>query len=183
MKKICTNILIISLICALLSMIICFITLKFNKFDYPGFELSNRVLNEVNSSPDAPGSGEYLMIAGSMAFGLDVIGVLGVMLVYAFILFIAPLVAEFLTILFILIARLVQIGDVKKSKNTASKVLIYIGIVFQALLSIWFLISIFMKLEVYNILLIINCILNIICIIFILKKLNSYKDEPEEVNE
>ncbi len=165
MKKNLTKLTIISIVCGIVSIMLCYFTIKY--ISSPSFEESyEEVVNEIG---DDSGVGKLIgiPIAGVAKLGIVILGV--------FILLI-PSAIIFIIILLQIIARLMQIGNEKKWKNTTSKILTYISMVIQIFLSIILLFYIFSNLKVNKVLLIIAFIINVICIItFIieLKKIRS----------
>ena len=180
MKRMCSKILLVTFLCSLLTLLICFLTIKFDTIDYQGFELSKKVLEDVNKSDGAPGSGEYLLIAGTLSFSADIIGILGLAIFYGFILFLIPLALIGLVLLFDLIARLVQLGEPKSSKNTASIVLLIIAIVIHFVLILEFIVSLSIGFKILHIVFpIINILINLACIIYSIYMIHSFKKENQ----
>jgi len=176
MKKTITRILIVSIICTILTAILCILACKYNRIIYPGFKLSKEVVNGVNQMDGGPGAGEYLLIVGSVTLVADTLGNVGIVLLYGIIGIVIPFVILFLILVFNCIARLVQIGAEKKSKNKSSKTLTWIAIVLNIVLCIWLLlISMLGKLNI--IFMILNILLNIGCTTFYIKSLNRVDNE------
>ena len=163
MKKNLTKLAIISIVCGIVLIMLCYFSIKYT----PSFgQVYDEVVNELGSDS---GVGELI--------GLPISAVteMGIVIVYGFILLI-PSAMIFIIILLQIIARLMQLGNEKNWKNITSKILTYISMVIQIFLSIILLFYIFSNLKVNKILLMIAFIINVICIItFIieLKKIRS----------
>lgn len=101
------------------------------KESYNIFENGNSYINEViGSETDNPGAGWYLLFAGGTSTLVDIaseIVVLIIILIISSIILLLITISQF-------IARLSQIGNEKKWKNSTSKIFIYITIVLQVLL-------------------------------------------------
>lgn len=167
MKKVYTRLLLISIICAIISLLLCFISIKTENFD---FSLTESVVDEVNEmESDNPGGGWYFLFAGGSAMMLDfAIGFFAI-----FFVFFVPAILYFIIVLSQIISRIVQIGENKKWKNITSKVFTYISVIFQVILCIILLICISSNFALNKILLSVVLILNIVCVILSFRELRQ----------
>lgn len=167
MKRNFTKLLIISIICAIITFSCCFFSNKY--MDYNFFSITEGIVNDVNQmESDNPGAGWYLLIFG----GGSLITEFGIVLLYFIFVIVIPGFILFIIMASQGIARLVQIGNEQKWKNTTSKVFTYISLVLLILfcLELLFVISI-----LKNILLLIALILSIVCVVLFIKELKEMK--------
>lgn len=167
MKKILNKILIISIICGVLSGVICWIAMtKDYKYD---FKATKKVEEEVEmmKGSEFPGTGEYALIGGSTAAFLDFMCLLGA-------LFFGLLIPGFILLLIIIlqsVARLIQIGKEKNYKNKVSKVCTVISIVSEMCLC-----YLIIKINIFSLelrLFIFVLIPNAICLIIYINELEK----------
>lgn len=175
MKKILNKLLIISIICAIISFILCFFSARSNDFD---FTTTKGVINEVNEmGSDNPGAGWYLLFAGGTAATIDFAMAISIMIFTLII----PGFLLFMIVVSQSIARLIQIGTEKKWKNTTSKVFTYISIVLQVLVCLSLLFNILSNLIVNKMLLVIALVLDIVCVVLFIKELSKIKKNNTEI--
>lgn len=175
MKKILNKLLIISIICAIISFILCFFPARSNDFD---FTTTKGVINEVNEmGSDNPGAGWYLLFAGGTAVTIDFAMAISIMIFTLII----PGFLLFMIVVSQSIARLIQIGTEKKWKNTTSKVFTYISIVLQVLVCLSLLFNILSNLIVNKMLLVIALVLDIVCVVLFIKELSKIKKNNTEI--
>ncbi len=170
MKKSLIKLAIISIICGIISIMICYFSIKYA----PSFgQVYDEVVNELESDS---GVGELI--------GLPISAVteMGIIIVYGFILLIPSAILFIITILQIIVG-LIQIGNEKSWKNTTSKILTYISMAIQIFLSIILLFYIFSNLKANKILLMIAFIINIICIITFIIELKKMKSLTTKVSK
>ena len=96
------------------------------------------IFGDMTSSIEStnPGAGEYLLLTLFVS-GLTFVGELGLLIVILFLFLIVPVISSILFLLLSIIARLFQIGEEKKWKEITTKVIIYISMSLEALLSIY----------------------------------------------
>lgn len=165
MKKSYTKLLIIAVICLIVTCVFSSLAIEVD------FNYTKQVGEEVNKMGiDNPASGWYLIIGGGTALLAD----FTILLVYIMILGI-PILTLFIIVISQLIARLVQIGEEKKGKNTTSKVFTIISIVLQIILCTYQLFIIICEFEVNKILLSLALILNITSVVLVIKELRKMK--------
>ena len=130
MKTITTKLLILTIICTILSLLLCFFSLMYHQ---SGFGLTKKVANQVEESRQegTPGTGEYLVLAGGAAVIADV----ATAIMYVTILLVVPSFILFIMLILQLIARLLQIGERQAKKENASRVLSYISMALQITLA------------------------------------------------
>ena len=166
MKKSYTKLLIIAIICLIGTCIFSSLAMQVE------FSYTKQVGEEFNQmGTDNPGSGWYLLIGGGTALLAD----LAIALAYIMILGI-PVLILFFILISQLIARLVQIGEEKKWKNTTSKVFTIISIVLQIILCTYQLFIIICEFEINKILLSLSLILNITSVVLFIKELRKMKN-------
>lgn len=165
MKKSYTKLLIIAIICLIGTCIFSSLAMQVE------FAYTKQVGEEFNEmGTDNPGSGWYLLIGGGTALLAD----FAITLAYIIILGI-PVLILFLIMILQLIARLLQIGEEKKGKNTTSKVFTIISIVLQITLCTYQLFIITCQFEMNKILLSLACVLNITSVVLFIKELRKMK--------
>ena len=173
MKRNFTKLLIVSIICAIITIIFCFISLKY--MDINPFTTTKGVIEEViQMESDNPGGGWYLIFAGGTALLTD----FGIMLVYLIFVIAIPAFILFLVIVLQGAARLFQIGSEQKWKNITSKVLTYISMTFLILLCLELLSMIF---ALNNILLAIALISSIVFVVLFIKELKVMKKNTVDI--
>lgn len=91
---------------------------------------------------DTPGGGELILISAVIS-GMTFLGELTLVIIIIVMFLVIPIVVNLLTLIISLIARLFQIGESKNWKNMTTKVLLYVSIVLQGLLSIYILVLCF----------------------------------------
>lgn len=165
MKKSYTKLLIISGLCLIGTFALCSLAMQI-EFTYT--ERVGQELNEMGTGN--PSSGWYMLIGGGTAVLADFAKVL----VYVIILGI-PILTLFIILVSQIIARLVQIGEEKKGKNTASEVFTIISIVLQTILSTYLLLIIICEFKINKILLSLELILNIVSVVLFIKELRKIK--------
>ena len=166
MKRIFNKLLVISLVCSILSVLLCIISI--GNFDSYTLDAIDEMQSN-NNTDDVSGYANLMKVSLSMF--LDVGGILGyfifVVLIPGLILFVIVILQAF--------ARLFQIGNEKKWKNIVSRILSYISIFFQVLVCIVLILDFFRSLSVNKILLIVVFILNIISIVMFFYELSNIK--------
>lgn len=176
MKKAYTKALIFSLLCAIITIFLCFIAFKYHT-NFNIFSATEKVVNETKNGN--PGDGEYFLIAG----GLSVIGGIGALLVLFILIFLLPGIMSFAIFILQAISRLVQIGSENKCKNITCKVFTYISIILEIVLCIDIFIVIISTYISNKFSLIIVLLVNILCIIFYFKGvLFPKKATPGNIN-
>ncbi len=171
MKKSYTKLLIITIVCAIAILVLCILAIKYNN-TYQPFAATEQVINEVKEAgSDTPGAGEYLLIAGGTSLAVDFATVLAITIFTIAI----PGFLMFIILISQLIARLVQIGEEKKGKNTTSKVFTIISIVLQIILCTYQLFIIICEFEINKILLSLTLILNITSVVLYIIELKKIK--------
>lgn len=178
MKKSYTKLLIIAIICLIGTCIFSSLAMQI-EFAYT--EQVGEELNEMGTGN--PGSGWYLLIGGGTALLAD----FAIALAYIIILGI-PLLILFFILISQIIARLVQIGEEKKGKNTTSKVFTIVSIVLQIILCTYLLFIIICEFEINKILLALVLALNITSVVLFIRELKKMKklnanDEIEVIEE
>lgn len=175
MKKIYNKLLIISIICAIISFILCFFSAISNDFE---FTTTKGVVNEVNEmGSDNPGAGWYLLIGGGTAAMVDIAAGIANLIIIILI----PSFMLFLIMISQCIARLVQIGQQKKWKDITSKIITYISIVLQIILCLLLIFNLLSNLSFNRILLFLALILNIACLVLSIKELAKIKQINAEI--
>lgn len=174
MKKSLLKLLIITILCAITTFLLCYCSYKYSFISFP---TTKQVINSVNESSNSSGAGWYLLFAGGTAVTLDFLMDLSIM-IFTIIL---PGVLLFIMIASQGIARLIQIGTEKKWKNITSKVFTYISIFLQALVCLLLILNILSDLSVNKILLAIALVINIVCVIIFIKELSTIKKYKIEV--
>lgn len=165
MKKSYTKLLIIAIICLILTYVFFSLVMKI-EFTYT--EQVGEQLNEMGT--DNPGAGWFLLFGGGTALAADFLTALA----YVIILGIPLLILFFISISQI-IARLVQIGEEKKGKNTTSKVFTIVSIVLQIVLCTYLLFIIICEFKINKILLSLALILNVSSVVLFIKELRKMK--------
>ena len=161
MKKSLTKLAIISIVCGIVLIMLCYFSIKYK----PSFgQVYDEVVNELGSD-----SG----VVGLIGLPISAVTEMGIVIVFGFILLI-PSAMIFIIILLQIIARLMQIGNEKNWKNITSKVLTYISMAIQIFLCIILLFYI-VNFRVNKILLTIAFIINIICIITFIMELKKIR--------
>lgn len=165
MKRKYTYLLIASIVCAILTVLLCYITLKYCMKIEP-FGTTNKVYNEVQQAgSNTPGAGEYLLIAGGVSLIADFAALF---LLFCFIMLLPACMAAIISILQI-VCRLIQIGEEKKWKNKTAKIMTYITGSIHILLSLLMLFLMFGNFIFNRIPLLIAFIANVLSAIFHLK--------------
>lgn len=173
MKRNFTKLLIISIICAIITIFFCFISIKY--IDYHPFSTTEGVINEViQKGSGYPGAGWYLLFAGGTALFID----FGFMLTCLAFVILIPAFIWFLVIVLQGIARLMQIGIEKKWKNTTSKVLTYISMSILILLCLELVYMIFV---LNNMLLVIALFSSIVGVVLFIKELKVMKTHVVDI--
>ena len=162
MKKSYTKLLIIAIICLLATYLLSILSIRFI------FVFTEEVKETVEQMNGAPGTGEYLIFGGGIAIVSDI----ALAFAHAIMLGIAFFML-FLIIVSQSIARLVQIGNEKKWKNTTSKVFTTISIVFQVFVCIYLLFLMISDLMINKILFALVLILNIVSAVLFIKELRK----------
>lgn len=177
MKKIFNKLLIITMVCAIISYILCFSSAINNDFDFTN---TKGVVNEVNEmGSDNPGAGWYLLMAGGTAAILDVTAGIANLIIIILI----PSFMLFVIMISQCVARLVQIGEQKKWKDITSKIFTYISVVLQILLCLVLIFSLLSNLSFNRVLLFLALILNIACLVLFIKNLANIKKINTEIIE
>lgn len=171
MKKSLTKLLIIAIICLIISGL--FIRLSMNEFTFTFTEQVKEEFNEMDK--DNPGAGWYLLIVGGTAFTTD----LFLAFAYAILLGV-PLLTLIIIVLLQIIARLMQIGEKKKWKDTTSKVFTSISIVVQILLCVYLLFIMICGFMINKLLLALVLALNITSVVLFIKELRKVKKNNTE---
>lgn len=164
MKKSLTKLLIIGIICLVVTYLLSILSTKIN------FVFTNEVQQTVEEMNGVPGSGAYLIFGGAMAITAD----LALAFAHAIMLGIAFFML-FIIIILQIIARLVQIGDEKKWKNTTSKTLTTISVALQILLCIYLLFIMISNFMINKILFALVLALNITTVVLFIKELKKMK--------
>ncbi len=110
--------------------------------------------------------------AGVIFFPISFLADIANALAWMFLMFVIPSFVAIVIFVFQLVSRLFQIGNVKKWKNTVSKILSYISISIQILLSIY-LVLIFIS--TLNLLLLVSCSAIITSVVLNIKELKKIK--------
>lgn len=174
MKKTFTKLLIISIICAIISFVLCMFSVKSNSFN---FSTTNQVVDEVKEAgSDNPGAGWYLLLAGGTAAMADI----AIGFATIFLIILIPGFMLFFIVISQGISRLVQIGEDKKWKNTTSKVFTYISIILQIFLSFVYIFNLLSNLKFNRLLLGLALITNVANIVVAIKELIKIKKFPIE---
>ncbi len=165
MKRKYTYLLIVSLVCAILTVLLCYITLKYCMKIEP-FGTTNKVYNEVQQAGSStPGAGEYFLIAG----GISMIADFAALFLVFCLVMLLPAAAAGIISLLQLISRLIQIGVEKSWKNKTSKVMTYITGSLHVVLSLFTLFLMFGNFISNRIPLLIVLAINLSCAILHLK--------------
>lgn len=177
MKKIYTKLLIISIICAVISFGIFVFSSMSNDLEFSG---TQEVVNEVNEmGTDNPGAGWYLLIAGGTVGMVEIVAGIAILIIVIVI----PSMMSLGIVISQCIARLVQIGQQKRWKDTTSKVFTYISIVLEILLCFVIILNLLSNLAFNRMLLLVALILNISCIALFIKELAKIKKTNKEMIE
>ena len=91
---------------------------------------------------DTPGGGELFLISAFVS-GLTLVGELTLVLIIIVAYLVIPVLGNAFILINNLIARLFQVGQCKKWKNTVTKILLYISIVLQGILGVYILLLCF----------------------------------------
>lgn len=181
MKKIFTNILIITIICAIISSILCYISLRYYGIGSEKSEsvqtlqkLNNQLQNELENGGVSDVTGYGYLIAMP---ALSLVSTGEAIMQFIFVI-VVPMFIEIILVLLQIVARLVQIGQDRKWKSTISKTVCIIAVILQIMLCVELLlaISIVNKAVLSMAVLTIVIIINIIGIIKIIRKLQKCKN-------
>ena len=166
MKRIFNKLLVISLVCGILSVLLCIISIG----DFDSYTLD--VIDEMQSNTNVDDvSGYANLMKVSLFMFLDMGGILG----YFIFVVLIPGLMLFGIVILQIFARLFQIGNEKKWKNIVSKILSYTSIFFQLLVCIVLMLDIFRSFSASKILLMVVFILNIITIAMFFYELSNIK--------
>lgn len=163
MKKSLNFLLILSIICFGITLVLNFCSIAFYEFD---FKITNEVIDNVNDVKGNPGSGEYLIIAGTIGLFADFATGFAIL----FFLILIPFFMQIAIIIFQVISRLFQIGNLKNWKNTGSKVFTIISITVQILLCILLFFILFSNLKISKILMFISLTINITSVVVFIRE-------------
>ena len=124
---------------------------------------------------DTPGGGELILISAFVS-GMTFLGELTIIIIIIAMFLVIPVVVNSLALIINLIARLFQIGESKNWKNITTKVLLYVSIVLQGLLSIYILFLCFTGCGLVYITVYLMLIINVFGVVKnILNNINSKK--------
>lgn len=169
MKKNCNKLLIIAILCAIVSFVLCYFSAKSYELD---FAITNNAVNEtLDMGSDNPGAGWYLIFAGGAGFALDFAYGITVL----FFALLVPAIILSAIIFFQCIARLIQIGKYRKWKYIIGKIVTCISVTLQLMLCLLLTCLLASNLPLNKILLLITLILNVFCIILFIRKLADAK--------
>ena len=178
MKKIYLRLLIAAVLCAIVSMLLLYLTIHYTSIE--PFSTTRHVVNETIGSGDTnPGAGEYFLIAG----GLSLLADFSILFYLIILFFLIPGFIFLVIVISQLVAFLFQLGDAKEWKNKTSKVFTYISMVLEIILCVYHLCMLLASI-VYNIIfLILSLVINILCAYLFIKTLRSLKKMPVESME
>lgn len=158
MKNIIKRMLLITGVCSVIVILFSYLSVYFADFNL--FTVTSYFFEQ---SPEV----------GLVLFPIAILADLANALALMFVMFVIPSFIAIIIFGIQLVSRLFQIGGIKKWKNTVSKVLSYISISIQILLSIY-LVLIFIS--TLNLLLIVSCSAIITAIVLNIKELKKIKN-------
>lgn len=158
MKNIIKRILLITGVCSVIVILFSYLSVYFADFNL--FTVTSYFFEQ---SPEV----------GLVLFPIAILADLANALALMFVMFVIPSFIAIIIFGIQLVSRLFQIGGIKKWKNTVSKVLSYISISIQILLSIY-LVLIFIS--TLNLLLIVSCGAIITAIVLNIKEIKKIKN-------
>ncbi len=135
MKTKTKKILITTIIVLLLITIACFVSAQIYSKKLGELFITSKIYNSIPSE-STPGAGEFLLIAGTLGLITDFTSIV----TYYYLLIFLPIIIILSSIIIQIIARLFQIGNPSKTKNTISKCLLWLSIAILIILCIYFII-------------------------------------------
>jgi len=174
MKKSLNFLLILSIVCLIVTLVLNYCAITFNDF---GFQLTKQVANNVSEMNGNPGTGEYLIIFGTLGLLAD----LAIIFVILILLLVVPFFTCVTVIIFQIIARLFQIGEEKKWKDIVSKVFTVLSIIVETIGCIVLICILISNLEVSKFLLFVSLVANIMVLVLFIREfieMNKLKQIP-----